>query len=66
MNDLKLEKIKSLGVDRVICATDNTPTGEQGWEIVRARFPEAKRFQFPPHRKDVGETKQHEFMVGLP
>lgn len=66
LSEPKYEKLRSLGVERVVCATDNDKAGEEGWALVRARFPEAKRFEFPLHRKDVGEMKQHEFLGGLP
>ena len=66
VSEQKCRILGAFGVKRVVCATDNTPTGEQGWDQVRAYFNDAVRFRFPAWRKDVGELQQHEFWAGMP
>lgn len=44
----------------IISALDNTPTGKDGTEYLRQFF-HVIRFQFPKHRKDIGEIAEHEW-----
>lgn len=56
--------MKEAGVREVICATDNTISGEAGFEEMKALMKGVKvrRFKFPgPYRKDVGELGMNEF-----
>lgn len=66
LTDRKRALLEGFGVDRVVCALDNTVTGEAGWKVVKAAWPGSVRFQYPTHRKDVGEMLVHEFLAGLP
>lgn len=67
LNQQKVRVLEALGVKRVVCATDNTPSGEAGWGLVQAVHGwKSVRFKFPEYRKDVGELSQHEFLAGIP
>lgn len=66
LSEGKLDRLRERGVDRVICALDSDVAGEAGWTLIQKAFPGAQKFEFPAHRKDVGELAQHEFIVGLP
>jgi DNA primase len=59
--------LKEQGVKSVICALDNTPTGEEGCERLKRFFPHVVRFRFQgKHRKDIGELNVNEYAWGLP
>lgn len=64
----KVLLLSHLGCESFVWATDNTPTGEDGYgqakEIIGAK--RTKRFEFPLHRKDIGELTESEFKVGMP
>lgn len=63
----KVERLLSLGVRDVVCALDNTETGRLGAaQLLRLGvFGVVTMFEYPTHRKDVGELSPHEFMAGL-
>lgn len=67
LNSAKLDRLVSFGVKRFVVATDNTPTGESGWGLFQEFLPRwSVRFQFPAHRKDIGELTRMEFLAGMP
>ena len=61
ITDKQISKIQKY-TNKVISALDNTPTGEEGTEYL-SQFFDVVRFQFPAHRKDIGELKEYEFNV---
>lgn len=67
LNEDKVKALRANGVSRVVCATDNTDTGEQGWELAKAYFPgAAERFRYPAGVKDVGDMSVYEFREAMP
>lgn len=67
INQGKKDKLAKLGVTKMICALDNDEMGQAGWNLMKSNYGgNVTRFEFPSYRKDVGEMKQHEFLVGLP
>lgn len=60
--------LRARGVTEVVCALDNTPTGEEGAELLRQCFPSVYQFRWPgKHRKDIGDLSSvHEFVWGWP
>lgn len=58
--------LRAHGVKSVICALDNTPTGDEGYKLMKAMMPMVRRFEFPgKFRKDIGECGVNEFWRGV-
>lgn len=58
--------LRAQGIKEFICAVDNTPTGEEGFERMKKMLPVVYRFGFPgKYRKDIGELGVNEFMKGV-
>ena len=56
----QIKKIKKV-TNKVICGLDNTPTGGDGYEILKEHF-SVKRFVFPEGgAKDLGDLDRHQF-----
>lgn len=59
ITDRQISKIQQY-TDKVVSALDNTPTGREGTAYLREYF-DVVRFQFPRHRKDIGDIKPWEW-----
>lgn len=57
--DIQISKLQQY-TNCVISGLDNTPTGDEGTELLEEYF-HVVRFQFPGHRKDLGELDPHEW-----
>lgn len=68
MSDEKAEWFRATGIKDIVCALDNTPTGRLGYLRMRHVLPEVRirQFQFPEHKKDVGDLSPHEYAWGMP
>jgi DNA primase len=65
-NESHAEFFRSEGVKTAICGLDNTPTGEQGYQLMRTLMLQVRRFAFPgKYRKDIGECNINEFWFGV-
>jgi len=47
--------------NKIICALDNTPSGEAGYEYLKSLGFEVIRFPFPEYIKDPGEMNKYNF-----
>lgn len=59
LSDRQERKLKAWGVRFVVCALDNDPAGERGFERLKESF-HVYRFRFPPGVKDIGELNGDE------
>lgn len=50
----QINKMKSMGIKKIICATDNDKCGIEGYHYLKNFF-KVKRFYFPKNIKDIGE-----------
>ncbi len=62
----QVEYLKSRGVEEVVCALDNTLTGEQGEEELELHFRKVHTLNYPgKHRKDVADLNVNEWNLAM-
>lgn len=57
----QIKKLKNQGVSHIICALDNDEAGERGYEYLKTKFRDVKRFKYPRHIKDMGDLDKKTF-----
>ena len=61
ITDEQIEKLKSKGVKNIICALDNDEAGNKGYEYLKTKFKNVKRFKYPKYIKDMGDISKKQF-----
>lgn len=61
ITDEQIEKLKSNGVKKIICALDNDEAGNKGYEYLKKCFDDVVRFPYPKYIKDMGDIDKKQF-----
>lgn len=61
ITDQQIEKLRSNGVEKIICALDNDEAGNRGYEYLKKCFDNVVRFPYPKFIKDMGDLNKKQF-----